>query len=247
MNRTRLAATDLRAAWETHADRWIAWAREPEHDTYWRFHRDTFLDLVPDAGPRTLDLGCGEGRLSRDLTRLGHKVAGVDVSPAMIRAARSSSSEIPVCVGDAAALPFGDDTFDLVVAFMSLQDVDMLDHAIQEAARVLTAGGRFCLAVVHPLNSAGSFADESAHSPFVIEDSYLDQSLYADDLARDGLEMTFVSAHRPMQAYTDALAHAGLLIDRVREPAAPDHAFSEDRGRRWQRVPLFLHLRALKV
>lgn len=247
MNRTHPASTDLRDAWETHADKWIAWAREPEHDSYWRFHRDAFLDLVPEAGRGTLDLGCGEGRFSRDLTRLGYDVVGVDVSTVMIRAARSSNSDIPVCVGDAAALPFDDGSFDLVIAFMSLQDVDKLDGAVQEAARVLCEGGRFCLAVVHPLNSAGAFTDETADSPFVIEDSYLDHSFYADDLAHDGLEMTFVSAHRPLQAYTDALAHAGLLIDRVREPAAPDHSFTHEGGRRWQRVPLFLHLRALKA
>jgi len=127
-----------------------------------------------------------------------------------------------------------------------LQDVEELEPAVQEAARVLAPGGRLCLAIVHPLNSAGRFRGDSAESPFVIEDSYLDRSYYADDLARDGLEMTFVSAHRPLQAYTEALAEAGLLIERLREPALPANAVSVPRSLRWQRVPLFLQLRALK-
>jgi hypothetical protein len=36
----------LREAWEEHAAAFIAWAREPGHDRYWRFHRDALLPLV---------------------------------------------------------------------------------------------------------------------------------------------------------------------------------------------------------
>jgi hypothetical protein len=55
-----------------------------------------------------------------------------------------------------------------------------------------------------------------------------------------------VSAHRPLQAYTEAVANAGLLIERLREPAVPDHAVRESSSRRWQRLPPFLHIRAVK-
>jgi hypothetical protein len=57
----------------------------------------------------------------------------------------------------------------------------------------------------------------------------------------------FVSDHRPLQAYADALADAGLLIERLCEPAVPESAVGEERSRRWQRVPLFLHVRAVKA
>ena len=80
MYRTRLDEVDVRAAWEENAAGFIAWAREPDHDSYWRFHRDAFLGLLPAPGRRTLDLGCGEGRLSRDLKALGHHMVGVDAS-----------------------------------------------------------------------------------------------------------------------------------------------------------------------
>lgn len=244
--RTRLAAADLRAAWEEQAPAFIAWAREPGHDSYWQFHRDVFLELVPPPGRRTLDLGCGEGRLSRDLKALGHEVVGVDGSETMLAAAREADAELELHHADAAALPFPAGAFDLMVAFMSLQDVDDADGAIREAARVLEPGGRLCLAVVHPLNSAGTFDGEEAESPFVIEGSYLDPSYYADNVARDGLEITFVSAHRPLEAYAEALTGAGLLIERLREPAVPEQAIAKPRARRWQRLPLFLHMRALK-
>lgn len=246
MRRTRLSAADLRRAWGDHAAAWIAWAREPGHDSYWRFHREAFLELVPPPGRRTLDLGCGEGRLSRDLARLGHAVVAIDGSPALVDAAREAAPELETHLGDAAALPFADGEFDCVVAFMSLQDIDDHVGAIRESARVLAPGGRLCVAIVHPLNSAGDFAGEGADAPFVVEGSYLEPSWYVDEIERDGLAMTLSSAHRPIGSYADAMHGSGLLIERLREVALPPGAEPLPRSARWRRLPLFLHLRALK-
>jgi ubiquinone/menaquinone biosynthesis C-methylase UbiE len=132
-------------------------------------------------------LGCGEGRLSRDLKALGHEVVGVEVSPTMLESAQRADTEIETHLADAAALPFADATFDCVVAFMSLQDVDDLGGAVGEVRRVLESGGHFCLAVLHPLNSAGDFEDDKPDSPFVISGSHLEESFYEDNLVRDGL------------------------------------------------------------
>src|SRR6185437_9434912 len=111
LRRTRRASAELAAEWDRHAAQWIAWAREPGHDSYWRFNRDVFLELVPAPGRRTLDVGCGEGRLSRDLKARGHDVVGVDASPAMLAAARDADPSIDVHLADAAALPFADRAF----------------------------------------------------------------------------------------------------------------------------------------
>jgi SAM-dependent methyltransferase len=238
--------TDLRQAWEENAAAWVAWARAPGHDSYWRFHRDVFLELVPAPSGRTLDLGCGEGRLARDLTALGHDVAGIDASPTMIAAARAAVPEMELHLADAAALPFADTSFGLVVAFMSLQDVDDLAGAIREAARVLAPGGSLCIAIVHPISSAGAFTERAADAPFVIEGSYLDESFTDATFERDGLAMRFVSRHAPLQTYVEELAVNGLLVERLREPKVPEAAFNDASGRRWLRVPLFLHLRAVK-
>ena len=69
--------------------------------------------------------------------------------------------------------------------------------------------------------------------------SYLERFRYRDDLARDGFEITFVSEHRPIEAYVDALADAGLVVERMREPAVPDSAIVRPRSRRWQRYHSF--------
>lgn len=133
----------MRDAWEANAKDWIAWSRAPAHDSYWRFHRDAFLPLVPTPGRLTLDIGCGEGRVGRDLTRLGHQVIGIDGSPMMAKAAAThpDSGEV-VLLGDAAAPPLQDAIADCAVAFMSLQDIDQMEVAVKEIARVLTVGCR---------------------------------------------------------------------------------------------------------
>jgi len=148
----------------------------------------------------------------------------------------------PAVVADAAALPFRPECADLVVAFMSLQDVDDLVGAVSEAARLLAPRERLCVAIVHPLNSAGRFEGERGEreAPFVVRGSYLASYRYRDDIERDGMAMTFHSEHRPLEAYSRALEQAGLEIEVIREVT------EEDPADRWSRIPMFLHLRALR-
>ena len=234
----------LRDRWEAHASQWIEWARAPGHDCYWRYHRDQFLQIVPSPGRRTIDIGCGEGRLTRDLKMLGHDVVGIDASPSLVAAAREADPLMDIRLADAAALPLDDASADLAIAFMSLQDIDDMVAAVQEAARVLQPGGRFCLAIVHPINSAGRFEAKAADARFIIAGDYLSAFNYWDTVEQDGRSMTLHSQHRPLESYFLALEKAGLLVETLREPRIPDRAIILERSRRWQRLPLFLHVRA---
>ena len=230
----------LRDAWEQQAPEWIRWAREPGHDSYWRFHREAFLSSLPAPGRLTLDVACGEGRVTRDLRALGHRIIGVDAAPSLLAAAREADREGEYVEADAAELPFEDGVADLVVSFMALMDMDDMARAVAEMARVLEPGGRVVASVVHPINSAGRFRSrEEDDAPFVIE-SYLDRRRYADWLERDGLEMTFHSHHFTVEDYSRALEAAGFLIERIREGY-------EDDNPRWRRVPLFLRFEAVKA
>lgn len=235
----------LRDAWEQEAERWARWARTPDHDSYWHFNRAAFLAVVPPPGERTLDLGCGEGRVARDLAAGGHSVVAVDASPALVQLAAEVDPEGEYVVADAVALPFPDASFDLVVAFNSLMDLDDMPAGVREAARVLRPDGRFCISVTHPVNDAGAFTNETADAPFVITGSYFGRERFQETLERDGLRVTFNSWAHPLEDYGHALEAAGFVIEAIREPI-PDDALCErePRYRRWRRVPMFLHVRA---
>lgn len=237
----------LREAWEDHAEEWIAWARTPGHDAFWDTTLPALLDALPASGARAVDIGCGEGRLSRELAARGYSVIGVEQSPTLVRAAAEVIGAPPVVRADAGRLPLRGDGVDLAIAFMSLQDIDELDLAVHEAARVLVRGGRFVAALVHPLASAGQFTDRSPNAPFEIAGSYLAEFRKSDRFERAGLAMTFTSQHRPLSRYFAALERAGLLVESLREVGSPDTVVADDPSEaRWQRLPLFLVLRAVK-
>jgi SAM-dependent methyltransferase len=238
----------MRDGWEAEAGKWAGFARTPGHDSsHDNINLPALRDLLPEPGKRTLDLGCGEGRLSRFLRSLGHRVAGADASPTMVRLAVGHPDAEPAVLADAGALPFRDAAFDLVVAYMCLHDMDRMPQAVAEAARVLERGGRLCASIPHPINSAGAFQGRDGDAPFLIEGSYLDAAP-ADWVAeRGGIQLTFHSEHRPIEAYSRALEAAGLLIEAIRETRAPEAVVAASPGkRRWQRIPLFLHARAVK-
>lgn len=231
---------DLRDAWERNAADWVRWARKPGHDSYWRFHRDRFLDLVPPPGRLTLDVGCGEGRVTRDLKELGHRAVGVDGSETMIAAAREADPGGEYVVANAAELPFPDGHSDVSVAFMSLMDFDDMAAAVREIARALEPGGTLALAVVHPINSAHDVDREHPEGRLVLTEDYFDRRRYSDFLERDGAKMTFESRHFTLEDYFDALLDAGFQVEALREIGDPKHA-------RWSRYPLFLHVRLRRL
>lgn len=226
--------------WESHAESWLRWARTPGHDAYW-YYRDGFFDhVVPTPAGATLELGCGEGRVTRDLTLRGHRVVGVDRAPTLVAAAKSADPEGAYLLADAADLPFSTGRFDQVVAYNSLMDIEDMPGAVREVARVLRRGGTFSISVTHPLNDVGRFTDDST---FVVERPYLETSYFEETFERGGLTMTFAGWTHPLQDYADALEVAGLQITRLREPT-PDPVL--DAYGPWKRLPMFLQLRAVK-
>ena len=196
--------------WEREAANWLAWARTPGHDVYWDY-REAFFALLPTAG-RALEIGCGEGRVCRDLAARGHTVTGVDNAPTLLRAAASAHPEGTYLEADAAALPFADAAFDLVVAYNSLMDMADMPAAVAEAARVLAPGGALCACVTHPFTDA-------LHEGV---GAYLDGGVFEGTFARDGLRMTFHGWTHPLSAYTGALEAACLRIEALREPRGPE-------------------------
>jgi SAM-dependent methyltransferase len=226
----------LSDAWERHAARWERWTRAAGHDVYYeQLNWPAFHALVPPAGRRTLDVGCGEGRVGRELAAEGHRLAGIDSSPTLVGLAREARGYEEIVCGDAAALPWKPESFDLALAFMSLHDIDALADTVSEIARVLVPGGRFCLAIVHPLNRAPAALDD-----------YFVEHRFAEELEVDGLHMTFEGIDRPLEAYTRSLSRAGFLVEELREPKPTTAALAAaPRLAAAARRPYFLHMRCV--
>jgi SAM-dependent methyltransferase len=230
--------------WEPDAENWLRWARTPRHDAYWYYRETFFGHIVPPPGRRCVEIGCGEGRVIRDLSARGHRVVGVDSSPTLLFHARHKDTDSSYALADAAALPFPDRCFDLAVAYNSLQVVADMPGSIREVARLLCPGGRLCFCVSHPLADVGSFVDDSPDAAFAVREDYFAHRRVEDRVERDGLEMTFRGWTYSLEDYVVALERAGLLIETMREPR-PVRA--SPRYRRWNRVPMFLLVRAVKV
>ncbi len=100
--------------------------------------------MIGDAkGMKALDIGCGTARLAPALLAAGAEVSGIDVSDKMLAVARNKYPWAEFKVGDAEEIPYGDNTFDIVVAAFVLVHLKDLKRAFREAHRVLKDGGKF--------------------------------------------------------------------------------------------------------
>jgi ubiquinone biosynthesis O-methyltransferase len=115
-----------------------------------RLERQLVLELVGDvSGCRILDVGCGDGEFALELARRGAIVTGIDVSAAMIDAAKDRAkqhnADVTFEVAVAEHLPFAAEHFDIVTAITILCFVDNAAPVFREIARVLRPGGRFVI------------------------------------------------------------------------------------------------------
>jgi ubiquinone/menaquinone biosynthesis C-methylase UbiE len=101
------------------------------------------------SGRRVLDVGCGDGTLAIELARRGAIVTGIDLSSAMIEAAKASArqqaADVEFAVAPAERMPFSAEHFDIVAAVTILCFVKDAAPAFEEIARVLRPGGRLVI------------------------------------------------------------------------------------------------------
>jgi SAM-dependent methyltransferase len=93
-----------------------------------------------EAGKRVLDIGCGTGVFLRLAAERGAKPFGLDASETLLEIARSHLPDADLRLGEMQALPYEDDTFDLVTGFNSFFFATDLVEALREAGRVAKPG-----------------------------------------------------------------------------------------------------------
>lgn len=116
--------------------------------------RSLLLDLLPAPPARVADLGCGTGTLSRLLVDEGYDVEGLDHSPEMVARARAKVPEAAFAVGDAAAPPFEQGAFDVVLSRHVLWAMPDPEQALTRWVGLLRAGG--CAVLVEGSWSTGA-------------------------------------------------------------------------------------------
>jgi trans-aconitate methyltransferase len=97
--------------------------------------------LAPQPGERILDLGSGDGLLTKRIAATGAIVVGLDSSPQMIAAAQALG--LDAMLGDAEAIPLEAQSFDAVFSNAALHWVRNHDAMLGGVKRVLKPGGRF--------------------------------------------------------------------------------------------------------
>jgi 2-polyprenyl-3-methyl-5-hydroxy-6-metoxy-1,4-benzoquinol methylase len=197
------------------------------------------------AGARILDLACGQGRLSRELSRRGASVVGADLSGKLLAKARAAEDEQPLgitYVHEDVTAPgaLAGERFDGVVCHFGLSDIDDLDGTLATVARVLDPAAWFVLSIVHPC-FPGSGPD--APSSWPPGRGYHTEGWWLAD--NPGFRGKVGSNHRTLSAYLNALLEHGLAVERVAEPE-PEAGWFESKGGS-EAVPLYLVVRCRRA
>ena len=119
-------------------------------------HDASVYELLPPPSGLTLDVGCGEGRLTRELGARGYDVIGVDASEVLVAEARSADPDGRYEVASIDAIPFSDGAAALAVCVNVVPHVHDLDAAARELARVLAPGGELLIGTIRPIAQAGT-------------------------------------------------------------------------------------------
>jgi SAM-dependent methyltransferase len=182
------------------AEAYAAWARSGRDVSF----EPTFaalIDLLPPSPLNILDVGCGEGRVGRELIKRGYAVIGVDFDARMVELAREQHEAV---VAPATHLPFAKAAFSCVITVHALE-VDGLERAMNEIARVVKPGGPVVAIIEHPFASVAKVA------------RYSEPARYTWAVTYDGADVGLCGIHRPLGAYVSSFEKAGLTFDTLRE------------------------------
>ena len=175
--------------------------------------------IQPLSGRRVLDLGCGEGFVSRQIKVAGAAhVLGVDLSQGMVDQARAEEARNPLGIeyrqGDASNLrDVPEEGFDRIAAVFLFNYVssEAMAEVMRQVRFWLAPGGRFVFTVPHP---SLPFMREEAPPFFFRRDgagyfSGTDRTLEGSIWRRDGVAVPVRCVHKPLEIYFETLREAG--------------------------------------
>jgi SAM-dependent methyltransferase len=116
-------------------------------------------EITHDKNKRILDIGCGTGRHSIELSKRGYDITGIDLSDSMLDRAKTKASALGLDINflklDARYLPF-DNEFDLAImlcegSFPLMETDEMNYHILQNASKSLKENGKFIFTTLNGL------------------------------------------------------------------------------------------------
>jgi trans-aconitate methyltransferase len=202
---------------ELPAERWDPELYQSSHSFVWKFGRELLALLAPQPGERILDVGCGTGQLTGEISRSGAQVVGIDNAASMVEQARQNFPDLRFERLNVTAMPYREE-FDAVFSNAVLHWVQDAEAAAGGISRALKPGGRFVAefggrgntdalleAVYQELDSLGVGEPQSLNPWY-----YPGVAEYATVLERVGLEVTFAALFdrpTPLEVGNDALAN----------------------------------------
>lgn len=199
-------------SWHTNATPWTAAVRDKRIESRKLVTDQAIIDAVMSRRPKSvLDIGCGEGWLTRALAERGvERTVGVDVVPTLVEQARSAGGgEFRVASYEGIAAGELDLTVDVGVANFALIGKDAVDVLIRTSPSLLEPGGALIIQTLHPVVAGGD-------QPY--QDGWRTGSWagFSDDFS-DPAPWYF----RTLATWVELIASSGLTIQEMREPIHP--------------------------
>lgn len=209
--------------------------------------------IEPKAGQTILDLACGAGVMSAELTKAGAKIIGIDASATLITAAKKAAPQATFHVASADKIPLAERSVDTAICVLAIQNIAPIRETFVAVARVLKPVGKLYLVLNHPafrIPKSSSWGwDETTKTQYRRVDAYLSEKSVGIT-AHPGQKNseTTLSFHRPLQLYVKLLASAGFAITRLEEWISPKKSQAGPRQKEEDRIrkeiPLFMLIEA---
>lgn len=240
-------------SWDQIAEEWVIHADSNDYRNVFLIPH-TFALLGEVAEKKVLDVGCGEGGYTRKLACKGAQVTGIDGSARLIdiakRRAERENLTIVYNVRNANLLyDLEEESFDIVLAAMSLMDVEDCCGAIAEIYRVLRKGGEFLMSITHPcFTGRGSRWWRNAEG--VVDhyaiDNYGNRETW-EEFITDKFAKPVIFRHMTLEDFICPLLELGFNLILFQEPTpTPKQILQSERLKRLNRIPLFLFMKWVK-
>jgi malonyl-CoA O-methyltransferase len=198
------------------------------------------MAYLPSHYKRGLDIGCGTGRISQQLSTRCDSLVAMDLAFGMLTYAQQNSAvaESSICwlQGDADCLPIADNSIDLLFSSMVLQWSDNPQKVMSEIARVMTSGSNAILAIMcdgsfSQLNDSWQTIDSQRHV-----NNFASAQLWCDAATSQGLQVNmhekqYVTWHEDIRKLLSSIKSIGanvLLTSQDKEPT--DSACSKSKS-----------------